>query len=67
MAEVTSQGDVTVLGPDGAVVDRIPTEGKSPTNVAFGPPGDKKIHVTEHGIGQVEVFPVDTDGLPLYG
>ena len=63
---VVGQGDVTVLGPDGAVVDRIPTEGKSPTNVAFGPPGEKKIYVTEQGIGQMEVFQVDTHGLPLY-
>jgi len=63
---VVGQGDITVLGLDGAVVDRIPTEGKSPTNVAFGPPGEKKIYVTEQGIGQMEVFQVDTDGLPLY-
>jgi gluconolactonase len=63
---VITQGDVTVLGPDGAVVERIKTEGTFPTNLAFGPPGSKKIYVTEDQKGTMEVFDVDTDGLPLY-
>lgn len=63
---VITQGDVTVLGPDGAVVERIKTEGNFPTNLAFGPPGSKKIYVTEDQKGTMEVFDVDTDGLPLY-
>ena len=64
---VYGQGDVTVLGADGRVADRIRTAGRLPTNVAFGAPGEKKIYVTEVELGQVEVFDVDTDGLPLYG
>ncbi|MCP5117996.1 MAG: hypothetical protein GY953_44845, partial [bacterium] len=40
--------------------------GAAPTNVAFGLPGDKKINVTEYARGTVEVFDVETDGLPLY-
>ena len=63
---VITQGDVTVLGPDGAVVKRIKTEGNFPTNLVFGPPGSRKIYVTEDQHGTMEVFDVDTDGLPLY-
>lgn len=63
---VFGQGDVTVLGPDGAVVERIETEGRMPTNLVFGPAGSQKIYVTEDAQGTLEVFDVDTDGLPLY-
>jgi len=63
---VVWQGDVTVLGPDGRPVRRIQTAGMGPTNVAFGPPGSRKIYVTELGDGRFEVFDVDTDGLPLF-
>jgi len=63
---VFGQGDVTVLGPDGAVMRRISTEGQWPTNLAFGPPGSKRIYVTEDELGRMEVFEVGTDGLPLY-
>jgi gluconolactonase len=63
---VYGQGDVTVLGHDGQVVSRFPTQGMMPTNVAFGLPGRRKIYVTEYELGQVEVFDVETDGLPLW-
>lgn len=63
---VYGQGDVTVLSPDGAVSDRIETAGSLPTNVAFGPPGGRRIYVTEVEFGAVEVFEVATDGLRLY-
>jgi gluconolactonase len=63
---VYGQGDVTVLGPDGAVVKRFKTEGRWPTNLAFGPPGSQRIYVTEDELGRIEVFDVGTDGLPLY-
>lgn len=63
---VFGQGDLTVLGIDGHVVDRIPTMGRLPTNVAFGARGEKKIYVTEDELGQIEVLDVDTEGLPLY-
>jgi len=64
---VVWQGDITVLNPDGAVVKRIPLDGKGPTNVAFGAPGSKKIYVTDQEKGQLEVYDVEEDGLPLYG
>ena len=63
---VVVQSDVTVLGPDGNVVERIKTDGNFPTNLCFGPPGSKRIYVTEDQKGTMEVFDVDTDGLPLY-
>ena len=63
---VFGQGDVTVLGKKGEVVERIPTAGKLPTNVAFALPGRKRIHVTEYEFGQMEVFDVPADGLPLW-
>ncbi len=65
-AAVVWQGDITVLNPEGSLVQRIPTVGSGPTNVAFGPPGSKKLYVTDQGIGQFEVFDVDTDGLSLF-
>jgi gluconolactonase len=63
---VYAQGDVTVLGRDGRVVRRIKTAGKKPTNVAFGPAGQKTVYVTEVELGSLEAIQVDTDGLPLY-
>jgi gluconolactonase len=62
---VVGQQDVTVLGPDGKAVNRIPLAGPAPTNVAFGPKGSGKLYVTEQGVGNLEVHEVDTDGLPL--
>jgi len=62
---VFGQGDVTVLGPDGRVARRIGTDGSMPTNLVFGPEGEKTIYVTEVETGSVQVLDVDTDGLPL--
>ncbi|MCB1496807.1 MAG: SMP-30/gluconolactonase/LRE family protein [Bauldia sp.] len=63
---VFGQGDVTVLGPDGGVRERIRTNGMAPTNVAFGRDGEHRIYVTEDELGTIEVFDVDTAGLPLH-
>jgi gluconolactonase len=63
---VFGQGDITVLGRDGQVVRRMPTAGAMPTNLAFGPKGEKKIYVTEVVSGSVQILDVDTDGLPLF-
>jgi gluconolactonase len=64
---VFGQGDITVLGRDGQVVRRMRTVGAMPTNLAFGPKGEKKIYVTEVASGSVEIIDVDTGGLPLHG
>lgn len=63
---VVGQGDVTVLGADGEVVRRIPTDGGFPTNLAFGAAGSQKIYVTEDELGTLEVFDVGVDGAALY-
>jgi gluconolactonase len=63
---VFGQRDVTVLGADGKVVERIPTAGVLPTNLAFALPKRKKIYITEYELGQMEVVDVPADGLPLF-
>jgi gluconolactonase len=64
---VFGQHDLIVLGQDGSVVERIETAGNLPTNVAFALPGNRRIAVTEYELGQLEMFDVPTDGLPLFG
>ena len=63
---VWGQGDVTVLDPQGNVIRRIPTPGKMPTNIAFGPPHSRMFYVTEIETGALVAFAADTDGLPLH-
>ena len=63
---VFGQKDVTVLGENGDVVQRITTSGKLPTNLAFALPGQRRLHITEYEFGQMETTTVPTDGLPLW-
>jgi gluconolactonase len=63
---VYGQGDVTVLGTNGEAVERIPTQGMLPTNVAFALPGQHRIHITEYEHGQMESHAVSRDGLRLW-
>lgn len=63
---VFRQGDVTVLAPDGTVERRIELAGRSPTNVAFGPPGDERIYITETETNTLESRRVGVGGLPLH-
>jgi gluconolactonase len=63
---VYGQRDVTVLGTDGRVEDRLITHGGLPTNVAFGFSDERNLYVTECEHGQMEVFAVDTTGLALW-
>lgn len=63
---VFRQGDITVLLPDGSVERRIPLAGRSPTNVAFGPPGDTRIYITETETNTLESREVGVSGLPLH-
>jgi len=63
---VFGQHDIIVLGKDGKVVERIETAGNLPTNLAFALPGNKRIAVTEYEHGQLEMYDVPTDGLPLW-
>ena len=63
---VFGQGDITVLKPDGSVERRIKVPGRSPTNVAFGPPGDERIYIVEDEHGSMESRSVGVGGLALY-
>jgi gluconolactonase len=63
---VFGQQDVTVLDSTGKVTRRIRLEGKKPSNLAFGLPGDPRIYITEDELGQIEVNDAGTDGLPLF-
>jgi sugar lactone lactonase YvrE len=56
---------VTILGRDGRAIRRIKTQGSMPTNLCFGPKGERTIYVTEVETGSVQVFDVNTDGYPL--
>jgi gluconolactonase len=58
------QGDVTVVEPSGAIACRLPTEGRLPTNVAFGARGEKRLYVTEIEFGCLERLEVDTAAAP---
>ena len=63
---VFNQGDVTVLEPDGSLSHRIKLPGNNPTNVAFGPPGDTRIYITEGDMGTLESRDVGVGGHPLH-
>jgi gluconolactonase len=63
---VFGQGDVTVLDPDGQVVDRIKMQGRSPTNVAFGLSDEHRIYVVEDETGSMAAYDVDVGGLALF-
>jgi gluconolactonase len=63
---VLGQGDITVLATDGSVERRIKLPGDWPTNVAFGPPGDRRIYIVEDERGSLETRYVGVDGLPLH-
>jgi gluconolactonase len=63
---VFGQREIAVIAPRGTVERRITTEGRNPTNVAWGPDGDPRVFVTEHELGQIELHETDTAALPLY-
>ena len=62
---VYGQGDVTVLGPDGSVSERIATHGGLPTNIAFALTGGFAV-ITEVAGSAVERMPVPCAGAPLH-
>lgn len=64
---VFGQGDVTVLGQSGEVLERLEVDGAMPTNLSFGAPGERRMYVTEAETGTVQVLDVGTSGLALYG
>ncbi len=63
---VYGEGVIAVISSDGDIVERLKTLGSAPTNVAFGPDGEKRIYVTEHELGQIETLEVDAHAYPLF-
>lgn len=57
------QGDITVVRSSGTIAARLPTQGRDPTNVAFGGRGDRKLYVTEIEFGRVELLEVKMEAL----
>jgi gluconolactonase len=65
---VFGESCVAIVDGLGKVVSRLRTEGAAPTNIAFGPGGERRVYVTEQQFGRIETFDVDAEGLPLsYG
>ena len=64
---VFGEGNIAVIGADGRgrAAHRAP-RAANPTNVAWGPDGEQRLYVTEHELGQIEMFETDTTALPLY-
>jgi sugar lactone lactonase YvrE len=54
-----------VLNPDGSFDHRIKLPGKSPTNVAFGRPGDRHLYIVEGEKGTLERRDVGVEGLAV--
>lgn len=50
------KGSVAVLSPDGAMMQEIRTQGRRPSNIAFGGPDGKTCFVTVQDRGRVETF-----------
>ena len=49
-------GEVTVVSPQGTVIERIKLKGQKPTNVAFGGADGKTVYVTLQERGAIETF-----------
>ncbi len=64
---VFGEGHITILKADGPVERRIALPGRSPTNLAFGKPGENRLYVVEDDQGVLESLPSGIDGLALHG
>lgn len=63
---VLSQGDFTVLAPDGSIREHLAVDGTFPTNIAFARAGERRALVTEGSKNQLLMLDMPTEGLPLY-
>ncbi len=66
-AAIFGGGVVSVVSPEGEVVEQLPAGGLRPTNAAFGGPDRKTLHVTETENQVVTVIQAPRSGLPLFG
>lgn len=55
-------GEVTVVSPQGTVIERIKLKGQKPTNIAFGGADGKTVYVTLQDRGAIETFRSDRAG-----
>ena len=62
---IYGQGVVAVLDRDGRLVERLPTHGSKPTNIAFRRSGTEAL-VTEVSGSAVEIMSMPTEGLALH-
>ena len=58
-------GGIIVFDPKGYQVDRIPSEDKAVTNIAFGGVDAKTLYITESGLGRVVAMEWERRGLEL--
>ncbi len=56
------KGTIAVLAPDGTALREIALQGKEPTNLAFGGPDGRTVHVTQRKGGFIESFRADRPG-----
>lgn len=61
---VFNQGEVVVLDRNGQWIERLPTHGSQPTNVAFGQASN--LYVTERETGTLQRMPALAERLPLH-
>jgi gluconolactonase len=63
---VFGSGEIRVIGPDGAIEERIDVPGRDPTNVAFDPAGTLGMVVTEATDGLLLSYPDRVPGATVF-
>ena len=58
-------GCISVISPDGTLVEQVPTGDKTTTNIAFGGPELKTAYITLSGRGELIAMDWPRGGLPL--
>jgi gluconolactonase len=58
-------GCISVIAPDGALVEQVPTGDRVTTNIAFGGPELKTAYITLSGKGELIAMDWPRPGLPL--
>ena len=56
------KGTVAIVTPGGKLIKEIVTQGKQPTNIAFGGPDGRTCNVTMMDRGNIETFRADYPG-----
>src|SRR5438477_395548 len=59
------KGAISVIAPDGTIVEQVPTGDRVTTNIAFGGPELKTAYITLSGKGQLVAIDWARPGLPL--